>query len=179
MGLSGAITRETFDSLLARMPEEKFDANERSIDLLIGQKFKSRFVVKNLLQILKAEGFRIRESIASGEQYTNLEKTGDYDLSINFLGSSETDPDSAWRIYNQSILAEPVATSKELDQAQLEAVPAVREKLYQDFEMKLVDRALLIPLRNEATYYLTRPPVQIDVEQANSWGLQLFQLRSN
>ena len=64
-----------------------------------------------------------------------------------------------------------IATPAELDQAQSEKDPKLRQEKYQAFERKLVREAALIPLKYESTVMLLSHRVEIDRQQAIDWGL--------
>ncbi len=147
-----------------------------TLELLISERHRKRFGVNEVIRALNDAGVTIKEKVVANQELADQFQKGDFDLSIQYLGASEADPDSAWRIYNEKYLAEAAATNDELSMAQQEKNPQARDRLYQSFESRLLDRALLIPLRNEVSFIVSSQKVMMDPKTASDWGLQVFKL---
>jgi len=177
-GSLGSLSEAQFDQILAALPSTRPNDFPGKLEVLVSTRFHPRSIVKRMLDALKATtGAEVVEILATGNQFQTLQEKGNFDLEVNFLGASEADPDTAWRIYNDSVFAEPAATKEQLDQAQLEQNHDKRVLLYQAMEKSALDRALYVPIRNEIPYLVLSSRVEMDPAQASDWGLQLFQLR--
>jgi ABC-type oligopeptide transport system substrate-binding subunit len=176
-GTLGAITRKEFDLILDSIPEDGAPSCPKNLVVLIREMFKGRDGVERLLSSIEEAGFRVTRKYVSTQECERLRESGDFDLSICYLGASEADPDSAWRIFNESILAAPVATREELALAQLESDLLKRSEIYKEFERKLVKEGLMIPIRYETTYMVTSNRVVVNPQVINDWGLQPFKLQ--
>ena len=173
----GSLTEEEFETDFNALASNSNNKKVKKIDLLIREKFKNRGIVRKLIKSLGEFGIETNQIILSGKKYDKAEKLGEYDLVVNFLGASEADPDTVWRIYNDSEFAESVVSGEELNKAQSESNKKKREKLYKEFESKAIRKALFIPLRYETTYIVTSKQVQLDYSLAVDWGLQLYKLK--
>lgn len=176
-GTFGALTRKEFDQILDSIPEDESPSFPKTLVVLIRDSFRDRDGLERLIKAIEESGFRVTRKYGSYEEMEALRESGDYDLSICYLGASEADPDSAWRIFNESIFARPAATSTELAQAQLESDPLKRSEIYKGFEKKLVVEGLLVPLRYETKYLVTSRRLALDPQVADEWGLQPFKLQ--
>ncbi len=176
-GTFGALTRKEFDQILDSIPEDNLPSFPKTLVVLIRDMFRGRDGLERLIQAIEESGFQVTRKYGSYEEMEALRESGDYDLSICYLGASEADPDSAWRIFNESIFATPVATSAELAQAQLESDRLKRSQMYKGFERKLVSEGLLVPIRYETKYLITSRRLALDPQVADEWGLQPFKLQ--
>jgi ABC-type oligopeptide transport system substrate-binding subunit len=176
-GTLGALSRKEFDRILDSSPEESSPSFPKNLVVLIKEKIRNRDGVDRLLKAIEESGFRVTSRYGTDEEVEALRESGDYDLSFTHLGASETDPDSAWRIYNEADFAVPVATSAELSRAQLESDRIKRSQIYEGFERKLILEGLLVPIRYETTYIVTSKRLVLDPQVANDWGLQPFKLQ--
>jgi ABC-type oligopeptide transport system substrate-binding subunit len=176
-GTLGALNRKEFDQILDSLPVGSSPSDPKSLVVLIRHMFRDLDGVERLLKSIEQAGFRVIRKYGSDEEVAALRESGDYDMSIVYLGASETDPDSAWRIYNESVFAVPAATSAELSHAQLESDRLKRSEIYRGFERKLILEGLLVPIRYETTYIVTSKRLVLDPQVANDWGLQPFKLQ--
>ena len=176
-GTFGALTRKEFDQILDSIPEDNSPSFPKTLVVLIRGMFRGRDGLERLIKAIEESGFQVTRKYGSYEEMEALRESGDYDLSICYLGASEADPDSAWRIFNESIFATPAATSAELADAQLESDRLKRSQMYEGFERKLVSEGLLVPIRYETSYIVTSKRLVLDPLIANDWGLQPFKLQ--
>ncbi len=176
----GAISVDQFDEIISNFKSNLFQKNKKipkNIEIVISHQTRQKPQAEKFLNILKSMGFKVKEIIVSGEDaHEKVRLSGDFDLDVMYAGVSEYDPDTVWRYYNR-YFAEPVATTEELDKAQLESDANKRNKMYQEFEKSAVEKALFIPLKYEPTYIVTSKRVILDPLLAADWGLQLFKLR--
>lgn len=176
-GTKGSLSVQEFDEVLGELKVQERAKFRGKLDVLVSPRFRSRAEVDRVLNAIRASGFELNEISLTGNDLRLREESGDFDLALNYLGASEADPDSAWRIYNSSYFAEPVASDAQLNQAQVERNREKRNRAYQEFERIAVRRALFIPIRNESTHIVTGKRIHLDAELAADWGLQLFKLR--
>jgi ABC-type oligopeptide transport system substrate-binding subunit len=173
----GALSRVEFDAELARLRQEPAPGSARKFVVIINDRFRSMPGVSKALGAMRRAGIEYEERVVSAEEKDRVEATGEYDMAISYLGASEADPDSAWRIYNEKRFAEPAADIGELDRAQLESDRSKRDALYKELERRSIQKALFIPLKNEPSYFVVGKRLEIDPVLAADWDLQLFQLR--
>ncbi len=175
--LRGALSIAQLDEILAKLPD-LFNKKvfPKSLEILVRERTKEKPIAIRMLQMVRELGFTVKEITLNAEEHSKRFQSGDFDLELISSGATEDDPDTAWRFYNNS-LAEPVATTEELDQAQLEGDPLKRNQMYQSFERKALEQALFIPIKYEPTYIVTSKRVILDSQLAADWGLQLFKLR--
>jgi len=176
-GTFGALTRKEFDQILDSIPEDFSPSFPKTLVVLIREMFRDRDGLERLIKAIEESGFQVTRKYGSYDEIEALRESGDYDLSICYLGASEADPDSAWRIFNESIFARPAATGTELADAQLESDPLKRSEIYKGFEKKLVVEGLLVPIRYETKYLVTSRRLALDPQVADEWGLQPFKLQ--
>ncbi|MBI4924608.1 MAG: hypothetical protein HY843_01675 [Bdellovibrio sp.] len=176
-GSMGALSQQEFDKVFLNLKQAK--AKIKKIDLLMSKKFRNRSVVVKLIKTLSGLDFKINEITVPSEKYTAIENSGEYDIAVNFLGASESDPDTAWRIYNGSYFPDSAITQEDLNKAQLESNKEIRLNMYKNLEIRSIEQAFFIPLKNEVTYILTSKKVKLDTFLATDWGLQLHKLKYN
>lgn len=171
VGMAGSLTHQEFDSIKRQIPP-LLDPPQ-TITFLVQEKHRNRPQIIELKNRLEREN--IKSEFVIFNKKTNRDEL-EYDLEIAFLGSSEADPDSVWRYYNNYFF-EPMNTDMDLNKAQLEKDTIKRNELYKAFERKAIESAVFIPIRNQITYIITGRNVTLDPKAAVDWGLQLFKLR--
>lgn len=169
----GALGRARFDEELAKLPSEAAPAKLR---LLMQTRQANRAVSRQVHQAIALSGMDVQIETKEGVAFRKAHDDGDFDLVLQFVGASESDPDSAWRMYNRELF-EPAATSSELLTAQSERTPAKREALYREFEVRALSNAAYVPLVQEHTYICVGRNAELDVDNATEWGLAFSHLK--
>lgn len=132
-----------------------------------------------LVAALKKIGLDVREHILSTEDFAEARKSGslhnNYDLLFIPLGSGDPDADGNWQIANQ--LLYPGAISNErLSEAYFEVDLSKRELAYKQFAIDIIQKGLVITLRNDADFVGIHSSVQGTNAPPFRQGITLYDL---
>ena len=132
-GVRGALSVKEFEEVLAEVCSDKKTAHlPKKLELLVADTEENRPLLKEMIAALRSTGITIVDKVIPKINFYSEFDKGDFDLAMLFLGASEDDPDSSWRIY-QNDYAEP-PSDEELNAAQIEKDPVKRNEIYKEIE---------------------------------------------
>ncbi len=175
----GALESKEIDRIIGLLASTPAPSNGLSLDVVLFEDQLDLPITAKIKKILNSMGMRINYIVSPRSKFESIFLAGNYDLIFIYVGASEMEPDSAWRIFNKQHFMVSPASSAELAAAAIETDEVKRNNMYRIFETRALQTASYIPLKNEPTYMLTEKRVKLDKKQASDWGLQIYKLKRN